>query len=97
MDQAHPLYDQDRAIANRLLRTTLPSDSDAVDCARLLIRYDSFPGAYDIQHDLLGCLETWDMSREQLHDTCRMIWARGYRPDLDTASEVGSGADVNAS
>ena len=46
--QQHPLYDAERKIVDRLLQVESPSRQDVTECARLFIRYDSFPGAIDL-------------------------------------------------
>lgn len=94
-EQPHPLYKGDRAICNRLLLVEWdPSNADITDAARLLNRYDGFPGCRDIRADLITAAKKWGFSsRDELNARSRAIWASGYRPGLD-ASEVGSGADV---
>lgn len=96
MERSHPLYAQDRAIVDRLLAASTPSDPDIVDCARLLMRYLGYPGARDIQEDLARAVQSWHMDTDTLYARSRQIWAEGYRPSIDEAAEVGSGADVNA-
>lgn len=96
MAQNHPLYAQDRAITDRLLAAAKPDQQDIVDAARLLTRYDAFPGADDIRFDLDKCLQGWNLTRSELNRSARTIWESGYRPMVREDSEVGSGADVNA-
>lgn len=96
MSQNHPLYAQDRAIMDRLLAAAQPDQQDIVDAARLLIRYDVFPGADDIRFDLDKCLRGWNLTRSELNRSARTIWESGYRPMVREGTEVGSGADVNA-
>ncbi|MFM9109033.1 MAG: DUF3288 family protein, partial [Prochlorococcaceae cyanobacterium] len=55
-DQSHPLYSADRDTVDRLLAATSPADDHLVDAARLLMRYDGFPGARDLQDDLAKVL-----------------------------------------
>lgn len=94
--RSHPLYQQDRAIVDRLLQAPIPEAEHCVDAGRLLIRYQDYPGCFDIQHDLCRCLARWQMSRDDLNLRCRSLWACGWRPAIADAMEVGSGADVNA-
>lgn len=96
MENSHPLYAQDRAIVDRLRAASTPSDQDIVDCARLMMRYLGYPGALDIQEDLARSVISWRMDADTLYARSRQIWAEGYRPSIDEAAEVGSGADVNA-
>ncbi|MEB3319593.1 MAG: DUF3288 family protein [Cyanobium sp.] len=95
--QTHPLYKGDRAICDRLLSVSIPSDQDLVDAARLLMRYRHFPGAFDIRDDLVAAAKTWGFaSSAELNAATRAIWERGFRPQVAEAAEVGSGADVQA-
>lgn len=96
MDQQHPLYAVDRNTVDRLLAATQPGQQDIVDCARLITRYEAFPGASDIKGDLSHCLRSWNLTRAELNASARTIWQSGYRPVAESAEEVGSGADVNA-
>ncbi|MFM7471345.1 MAG: DUF3288 family protein, partial [Nodosilinea sp.] len=50
-DQQHPQYKNDRQVVSQLLLADR-SDLNLVELARLIIRYDGFPGARDIQSDL---------------------------------------------
>ena len=94
--QNHPLYGSDRPIVNRLLAVMKPERQDIVDCSRLFIRYDSFPGAQDLQEDLLQVLKNWGLTRDELNKVARSIWTGGYRPSTEEDSEIGSGADITA-
>ena len=47
--QAHPLYATDRELVDGLLAAQQPSDGQLAELARLLNRYDGFPGAEDLQ------------------------------------------------
>ena len=93
--QAHPLYASDRHLVDRLLAVNDPADGDLVDLARLAMRYDGFPGARDLQEDLVKTLRLWGLNREELHRRTRAIWAGGFRPGALAAQEaVGSGFDT---
>ena len=98
-DQTHPLYDTDRDAIDRLLAVEAPADDHLVDAARLLMRYEGFPGAADLKDDLAKALSLWGLSRDQLHLRTRQIWAADFRPapvGNEAASEaVGSGFDTS--
>ncbi|MCP9772141.1 DUF3288 family protein [Synechococcus sp. Tobar12-5m-g] len=95
--QAHPLYDTDRSVVDRLLALERPAEGDLVDLARLLMRYEGFPGADDLQRDLAKSLSHWGLNLEQLHQRTRAIWAAGHRPGMAAGAEaVGSGFDTAA-
>jgi len=96
-EQTHPLYALDRDAVDRLLAVTTPADEHLVDAARLLMRYQGFPGAADLQADLAKLLRLWHLDRDQLQARTRAIWARGFRPAPAAAAEaVGSGFDTAA-
>jgi len=89
-----PLYEQDRAIVDRLLGQPRPTESDLTDAGRLLVRYSGFPGAGDLKADLAQCLSNWHMTKEQLNMACFKIWNSGYRPGGFTEEvTIGSGAN----
>jgi hypothetical protein len=96
-EQTHPLHGLDRERLDGLLAMATPTDADLVDLARLLIRYEGFPGASDLQADLEKTLRLWGLSRPELNNRCRQIWAAGFRPgQVNSATEtaaVGSGFD----
>jgi hypothetical protein len=93
-DQSHPLHALDRVLVDRLLATETPAEEQLVDAARLLMRYEGFPGARDLQDDLAKVLRLWGLNREELHERTRAIWAGGFRPAPSVGEAVGSGFDT---
>ena len=93
-DQSHPLEASDRETVERLLAADPPGEADLIDAARLLMRYQGFPGAHDLQDDLAKALRLWGLSREALPERTRAIWAGGYRPMAAGSEGVGSGFDT---
>lgn len=93
-DQSHPLYAADRDRVDALLACDQPSDAHLVDAARLLMRYQGFPGARDLQSDLAKVLRLWGLDRDGLHARTLAIWASGFRPAPAAADAVGSGFDT---
>jgi hypothetical protein len=94
-EQSHPLHAIDREVVDRLLAVEAPADAHLVDAARLLMRYEGFPGAHDLRADLERLLRLWKLDRQELHHRSRAIWAAGYRPAPAAAGEaVGSGFDT---
>jgi hypothetical protein len=75
-DQEHPQYKTDRQVLNQL-QAGEPTDYNLAELARLLIRYDGFPGARDIQKDLQRLLQSWDFTEESLFAKTREIHAQG--------------------
>jgi hypothetical protein len=94
-DQSHPLETIDRQTVDRLLAVTEPDDEHLVDAARLLIRYEGFPGAAGLREDLEKILGFWKLDRDALEQRTRGIWATGFRPGPMAPTEaVGSGFDT---
>jgi hypothetical protein len=93
-DQSHPLYASDRDVVDRLLAAEVPADDHLVDAARLLMRYEGFPGAHDLSADLAKALRLWGLSREELHSRTRAIWEAGFRPAPAATEAVGSSFDT---
>ena len=94
-EQQHPLYATDRDLVDSLLATQQPVDAQLVVLGRLLMRYSGFPGALDLQDDLEKTLRLWGLSRDELNQRCRAIWAGGFRPGADAQEQaVGSGFDT---
>jgi hypothetical protein len=94
-EQTHPLHALDRQVLDRLLAVATPADDHLVDAARLLMRYQGFPGASDLHEDLQKVLRLWGLDRDQLQARTRRIWAGGFRPLAAADAEaVGSGFDT---
>lgn len=96
---SHPLYAQDKVVIDRLLQAPTPEPEHLIDAARLLMRYQGYPGCPDLKRGLHAALQRWGLGREELHARTRQIWVSGWRPvvlDETTTSSVGSGADVSA-
>jgi len=74
-DQQHPQYFTDRQLVNDLLAGK-PTDRNLADLARLLIRYQGFPGARDIQADLQKLLLAWGYEEEALFACTRALHDR---------------------
>ena len=77
VDQKHPQNKKDRATVNSLLQVSEPGDRELVELARLIIRYRDFPGARDIQQDLITILDRWNLTEENLYCQTRAIHAQG--------------------
>ena len=94
-EQSHPLHAIDRSTIDGLLAVESPGDTHLVDAARLLSRYDDFPGAPDLRNDLERVLSLWKLDREALRQRTRALWSSGYRPGAGPQVEaVGSGFDT---
>ena len=80
----------DRDLVDGLLAATTPSDEQLVDAARLLIRYDGFPGAVALKADLEKVIKLWKLSRDQLNARVQ-LWAAGYRLGQGGSLSPGGG------
>lgn len=81
LDQTHPQDRKDNEVVNRLL-TSQPEPKNLADLARLLIRYNNFPGAREIQKNLQNVLHNWQLTEETLFEQTRQLYATGqaYQP-----------------
>ena len=96
--QNHPLYSADRENLDRLCAKDSPASIDFVELARLLIRYQDFNGAEDINSDIEKLLKKWEINREKLEEITKKIWSDGFRPTGSSGSDnVGSGFDTSDS
>ena len=64
--QNHPLYSTDREKIDRLCSIDSPESMDFVELARLLIRYQDFKGAEDLNSDMEKLLKKWSINRNEL-------------------------------
>ena len=96
--QNHPLYSTDRENLDRLCGIETPASIDFVELARLLIRYQDFKGAEDLNSDMEKLLKKWSINRKKLEEITRKIWSDGFRPTSSTSPDnVGSGFDTSDS
>ena len=94
-DQNHPLYSIDRNHIDALLTRHSPTDDDLVDLARLLNRYDGFPGANDLQMDMEKIIKLWGLTKDELNLKTRKIWMKGFRPGRYSDQMLGSSFDTS--
>ena len=96
--QNHPLYSTDRENLDRLIGIDSPSTIDFVELARLLIRYQDFIGADDLNSDMEKLLKKWNLNRDRLEEITKKIWSEGFRPTSSSSTDnVGSGFDTSDS
>ena len=96
--QNHPLYSTDRENLDRLIGIDVPVNIDLVELARLLIRYQDFRGAEDLNSDIEKLMKKWNLNRDELEEKTRKIWSEGFRPTSSPSPEnVGSGFDTSDS
>lgn len=75
-DQQHPQYKSDRQVVSQILGGEA-TDYNLVELARLIIRYQGFPGARDIQADLQKALNRWQLTEQELFAKTRAIHHQG--------------------
>ena len=96
--QNHPLYSTDRENLDRLCAIDSPTSNNFVELARLIIRYQDFRGAEDLNSDMEKLLKKWSINRDKLEAITRKLWAEGFRPSSHSSSDnVGSGFDTSDS
>jgi len=96
--QNHPLYETDRENLDRLCAIDVPNPNNFVELARLIIRYQDFKGAEDLNSDMEKLLKKWSINRNKLEEITRKIWSEGFRPTTNsTTDNVGSGFDTSDS
>jgi hypothetical protein len=76
LDQKHPQEKFDRNLVDNLLQEPA-SDRNMAELGRLIVRYRNFPGARDIQRDLILVLERWQLTEEELYTKTRLLHAQG--------------------
>ncbi len=76
-NQKHPQEKEDRQVVNQLLSAKEVGDFELAELGRLLIRYQNFPGAREIQQDLQRLLQNWQLNQEELFSKTRKIHASG--------------------
>jgi hypothetical protein len=73
-EQQHPQWRKDRLVMDGLLAGE-PTDLNVAELARLTIRYRGFPGARDIQQDLVKLLQRWELTEATLFERTRAVHA----------------------
>ena len=96
--QNHPLYEIDRENLDRLCAIEVPTSNNFVELARLIIRYQDFKDAEDLNSDMKKLLKKWSINRDQLEGITRKLWSEGFRPTSNSCPDnVGSGFDTSDS
>tara|TARA_Y100001968_G_C19255185_1_gene666429 strand:- start:68 stop:373 length:306 start_codon:yes stop_codon:yes gene_type:complete len=96
--QNHPLYSIDRENLDRLCAINVPTSKNFVELARLIIRYQDFRGAQDLNSDMEKLLKKWSINRDKLEEITRKVWSEGFRPTSHSIPDnVGSGFDTSDS
>ena len=93
--QTHPLHATDKNIIDSLITREKPEDIDYINLARLINRYNNFPGEIEIKNDMEKILNFWKISKNELFETTKNIWSKSFRPSNTNKDLVGSGFDTS--
>ena len=94
-EQTHPLHTTDKLIIDSLISKEKPEDYDLVNLARLINRYDNFPGEIDLKEDIEKTLKFWKITKDNLFLKTKKLWSNNFRPSNTTKDLVGSGFDTS--
>ena len=94
-DQTHPLHATDKNIIDSLITKEKPEDLDLINLARLLNRYNNFPGEVEIKNDIEKILKFWKITKNELFSKTKLIWSNSFRPSNTNKDLVGSGFDTS--
>ena len=94
-EQTHPLHTTDKNIIDSLITKEKPEEIDFINLARLINRYQHFPGEMEIKNDIEKILKFWKISRNELFSQTKKIWSRSFRPSNTNKDLVGSGFDTS--
>ena len=94
-EQTHPLHDADKKIIDTLIAKETPEDYDLINLARLIIRYDNFPGENELKEDMEKILKFWKITKDNLFIMTKKLWSNNFRPSNTTKDLVGSGFDTS--
>ena len=94
-EQTHPLNATDKRIIDSLITKEIPEDFDLINLARLINRYDNFPGEIQIKEDIKKTLKFWNITKDNLFLKTQKLWSNNFRPSNTSKDLVGSGFDTS--
>ena len=94
-EQTHPLHEADKKIIDALITKEIPENFDLINLARLINRYDGFPGEIEIKEDIEKILKFWKITKDDLFSATQKLWSENFRPPSTTKDLVGSGFDTS--
>ena len=94
-EQTHPLHATDKKIIDSLITKEKPQDFVLINLARLINRYDGFPGEIEIKEDIQKTLKFWNITQDILFSKTKKLWSNNFRPSNTTKVLVGSGFDTS--
>ena len=93
-EQTHPLHATDKKLIDSLITKNRPEDFDLINLARLIKRYDNFPGEIEIKEDIKKTLKFWNITQDILFSKTKKLWSSNFRPSNPSKDLVGSGFDT---
>ena len=94
-EQTHPLHTIDKSIIDSLIIKEKPEEIDFINLARLINRYNDFPGEIEIKNDIEKILKFWKITKSELFSNTKKIWSNSFRPSNTNKDLVGSGFDAS--
>ena len=94
-EQTHPLHATDKKIIDALIIKETPQDFDLINLARLINRYDNFPGEIEMKDDIIKTLKFWNITQDNLFSMTKKLWSNNFRPSNTSKDLVGSGFDTS--
>ena len=94
-EQTHPLHATDKKIIDSLITKETPGDFDLINLARLINRYDNFPGENEMKEDIMKTLKFWNITQDDLFSLTKNLWSNNFRPFNTTKDLIGSGFDTS--
>ena len=94
-EQIHPLHSTDKRIIDSLIIKENPEDFDLINLARLINRYDDFPGEIEMKNDIQKILKFSNITKDSLFAKTKKLWSNNFRPSNTTKDLVGSGFDTS--
>ena len=95
IEQTHPLHARDKKIVDSLITKENPEDFDFINLARLINRYDNFPGEFELKDDIEKILKFWKITKQDLFLKTRQLWSNNFKPLNTNKDLVGSGFDTS--
>ena len=94
-EQTHPLHAIDKNIIDSLIIKEKPEELDFINLARLINRYENFPGEVEMKNDIEKILKFWKITKNELFSKTKNIWSKSFRPSNTNKDLVGSGFDTS--
>ena len=94
-EQIHPLHSTDKRIIDSLIIKENLEDVDLINLARLINRYEDFPGEIEMKNDIQKILKFSNITKDSLFAKTKKLWSNNFRPSNTTKDLVGSGFDTS--